>query len=140
VEAYEALVSEMARVTEPNGELLLSTPDGDVRPKPAPFHVKHFKAHELVELLSTAFERLDVRSIVRNCDPRRPLWRFQNRHPNRRFSAIALNAWTNVRYYLSGYNRDDGYKRSDVTDSTFIISARRREPGVGAQSGRARAM
>ena len=140
VEAYETLVSEMARVTEPNGELVLSTPDGDVRPKPAPYHVKHFKARELVDLLTPSFEKLDLRSVVRNCDPRRPLWKYQSRHPDRRFGAIALNAWTNLRYYLSGYNRDDAFKRQDVTDSTFIISARRKQNGEAAQPARARIM
>jgi SAM-dependent methyltransferase len=127
VEEYTALIAEIARVTQPGGELVLSTPDGDVRPKPAPYHVKHFRSYELVDLVEPEFSQINVRSIVRNCAVRQPFWALRERFPERRLRVIALNVWTNLRFYLSGYARDThGLRRSDVTDSTFIVTAIKR--------------
>lgn len=129
VEEYEVLVKEMARVTQPQGELVLSTPDGDVRPKPAPYHVRHFRSNELVNMIEPAYSQLRLRSIVRNCQAKAPFWAFQDQYPTSRWLSIPLNAWTNLRYYLQGYNRPSGFRRRDVTDSTFILTAIKKPTG-----------
>jgi 2-polyprenyl-3-methyl-5-hydroxy-6-metoxy-1,4-benzoquinol methylase len=123
IEEYEVLVKEMARVAQTQGELVLSTPDGDVRPKPAPFHVKHFRSTELVDMIEPTFSQLRLRSIVRNCQAKEPFWAFRDRYPKSPWQSIPLNAWTNLRYYLQGYARSGGFRRKDVTDSTFILTA-----------------
>ncbi|MDQ6770239.1 MAG: class I SAM-dependent methyltransferase [Gemmatimonadota bacterium] len=123
VEEYPLLVKELGRVTQRKGELVLSTPDGDVRPKPAPYHVKHFQHAELEALLKPEFQHLNVRSIVRNSATHQRFWKFQDRFPDQHFVSILLNLWSNLRYYISGYAREDSFHRKDVTDSTFFVRA-----------------
>jgi SAM-dependent methyltransferase len=126
VEEYDKLVKEIGRVTQPKGVLVLSTPDGNVTPKPAPFHVKHFTEGDLVELLTPNFGEIDLRSVVRNCPARKSYWAFTAQFPHRKLQARLLNAWTNFQYYRAGYQKRESFRRADVTGSTFIITALRK--------------
>lgn len=126
VEEYDKLVEEIGRVAQENAVLVLSTPDGDVLPKPYPFHVKHFTAQDLVQLLTPYFGEMDLRSVVRNCDARKSYWIFREQFPHRKLQARLLNAWSNFQYYSAGYHERESFRRADVTGSTFIISALRK--------------
>jgi len=123
VEEYGDMVKEIGRVTQKGGVLILSTPDGEVLPKPAKFHVKHFKWIELADLLRPHFAQINCRSIVRNCGVRQAYWSFSERFPGRKLEARVLNACTNLRFYLGGYHKEGSCRRPDVTDATFIVTA-----------------
>jgi SAM-dependent methyltransferase len=63
IEAAECFVRELRRVTKPDGQLLLSTPNFQCtnRYPPNPFHIREFNPGELAELLGRFYHRVEIR-------------------------------------------------------------------------------
>ncbi|MCG3205097.1 MAG: Ubiquinone biosynthesis O-methyltransferase [Elusimicrobia bacterium] len=65
VERDDLMVKELARVTAPDGVLLLTTPNGAVVPLVREInhvHLRHYKPAELTTLLSASYEEVNVHS------------------------------------------------------------------------------
>ena len=123
---YAEVFKEMARVSKHNAQLIISTPSGDVVPKPYPLHHKHFTQDELLTLIGHDFLITKAITVVRNCMVRKFYWSFLNKFSTNRLLTLPLNILSNCLYYLFGYHLQKSYMRSDVTDATFIIKATRR--------------
>jgi SAM-dependent methyltransferase len=67
VDEDEAFVANVAKVLQPGGHFVMSTPNGDFRPVPYPDHVRHYRAADLESLLRRHFRhvRLEYRAEVR---------------------------------------------------------------------------
>jgi 2-polyprenyl-3-methyl-5-hydroxy-6-metoxy-1,4-benzoquinol methylase len=60
VEEPETVLDELARVLQPGGVLVVSSPNPDVYPAGNPHHVHEFHRRELAETLGTRFEHIRV--------------------------------------------------------------------------------
>lgn len=123
---YKKLVQNLARVCESGGEIILSTPNGRVVPKPYALHHKHFNEKELIELFSPFFEDIKIYSIVRNCSVKKPYWQLRNKYSSNNVIVILVSLLTNLVYLLKGYHSEGSDNRDDVTDANFILVGRRR--------------
>jgi SAM-dependent methyltransferase len=82
IEAPDHLLGEIARVLEPQGTLLLSTPQWQ-KPELRPFHVKEYRGPELAELLSGFFSAVEVHVSERGG--------LQDLYQSNRWARVALN-------------------------------------------------
>ena len=60
VEDDEKFVSEVGRVLKPGGRFIMTTPNGDFLENHNPDHKRHYKRHQLVELLERHFAYVKV--------------------------------------------------------------------------------
>ncbi len=124
LEDYIGLVEQIARVTKKGGQVLLSTPDGNITPIPNnPLHLKHFRESELREIFGSYFRQVRIRSIVTNCKTRDIYWQAEKNHPRARAPLLLLNAITNLIYYLAGYHKEEAHKRKDILGAQFVVLA-----------------
>lgn len=122
----EDLISEIARVSSRGAKLILTTPSGDIVPKPYPLHHRHYKASELQYMLCREFVDINVTPVIRNCRSRKTYWRMRDRYSGKARHLLLLNFISNLIYYLSGYQKPEAVTRSDVTDASLIIEATRK--------------
>jgi SAM-dependent methyltransferase len=64
VEQDEAFVRNVAHVLKPGGTFLMTTPNGDFLPTPYPDHKRHYRRHQLLDLLGRYLSAPSVRYIV----------------------------------------------------------------------------
>lgn len=84
VEEDERFVAEVSRVLKPGGGFIMTTPNGDFVVNRNPDHKRHYKRQQLLDLLSKAFESVEVEYAVsggryrklglRSWSARRPIW------------------------------------------------------------------
>jgi SAM-dependent methyltransferase len=64
VDEDEKFIANVARVLKPGGHFVMTTPNGDWKPKPYPDHKRHYKAAELEALLNRYFAKVKVEYVV----------------------------------------------------------------------------
>ncbi len=96
VEEDEVFVANVARVLQPGGYFVMTTPNGDFKPKPYPDHKRHYRGAQLEALLRKYFADVKIEYRV-NADA---LFSYALKRPSMRaplrtltsMGAYALNA------------------------------------------------
>jgi SAM-dependent methyltransferase len=61
---HDAFVRNVSRILRPGGVFVMTTPNGDFIRTPYPDHQRHYRRDELMGLLSSYFQTVDVRYVV----------------------------------------------------------------------------
>lgn len=92
VDDDHAFVANMRKVLRPGGVAILTTPNGDRDPTPRGDHRRHYRRHELEQLLAEQFDSVVVSySIAATPARTRGLASWSVRHPLRTLSSATAN-------------------------------------------------